>query len=100
MYSHPFPGRALWFFLIVLLSKGVNCETSPMDIPSPNLSEPLPSINSDWPHTGAYGLGTRYLYLKNFLQVDITIDVNAGTAPKNQHIFLPAGKDSIFEVPN
>src|SRR5262245_18958712 len=56
----------------------------------------------DWPHTGKYRLGTRYLFIKNYTGRDLQIEaLSGGSAPPQHEAFvLKAGKDTTYSVSN
>ncbi|MDB5048742.1 MAG: thaumatin-like protein [Fibrobacteres bacterium] len=57
---------------------------------------------ADWPHDGKYGMGTRHLIIRNHLPKDLYIDVLSGgnSLLKSDEFMLPAGGDTVYEVPN
>jgi hypothetical protein len=56
----------------------------------------------DWPHEGKYGYGTRHLFIRNHLSKDLYIGVLSGgtSALKSDEFLLPAGRDTVYQVPN
>jgi hypothetical protein len=55
-----------------------------------------------WPHEGKYGHGTRHLRIRNHLAKLIYVEVLSGgsSALKSDAFTLPAGGDTVYEVPN
>ena len=57
-----------------------------------------PAVADTWPHTGQYGVGTRYFYLHNYWHKDLT--VRATGSGMSFTFPLKMGHDTIFQVPN
>jgi hypothetical protein len=56
-----------------------------------------------FPHTGKYGLGTRYYFMHNYWHKDLTVHVNGnGHNPlwTNLTFVLPIGHDTVIQIPN
>lgn len=57
-----------------------------------------PAVADTWPHTGQYGVGTRYFYLHNYWHKDLT--VRATGSGMSTTFTLKMGHDTIIQEPN
>jgi hypothetical protein len=57
---------------------------------------------SDWPHTGKYGQGTRHIHIVNEMDRDVWVMFQSIPSVELPHdeVFLAAHTDTVYEMPN